>query len=113
MFPHGLGDGQGLTIFDKSCYSSLMNVNLTPELEELVQRKVKSGLYNNQSEVVREALRLLAEQDRLREVHTARLQAALAEGLEQADRGELLDGKQVVGEMREMLRTHTKSEKKQ
>ncbi len=43
-----------------------MNVNLTPELEELIHSKVRSGLYNNQSEVVREALRLLAEQDRLR-----------------------------------------------
>ena len=38
-----------------------MNVNLTPELEALVQSKVASGLYNNQSEVVREALRLLEE----------------------------------------------------
>ena len=47
-----------------------MNVNLTPELEVLIQRKVESGLYNNQSEVVREALRLMAEQDRLREART-------------------------------------------
>ena len=35
-----------------------MNVNLTPDLEKLVQEKVASGLYNNQSEVVREALPL-------------------------------------------------------
>ena len=34
-----------------------MNVNLTPELERLIQDKVASGLYNNQSEVVREALK--------------------------------------------------------
>ena len=53
-----------------------MNVNLTPELEELVQKKVASGLYNNQSEVVREALRLLAEQDRLREAHLKQLRGA-------------------------------------
>lgn len=82
-----------------------MNVNLTPELEELVRRKVASGLYNNQSEVVREALRLLAEQDRLREAHMERLRGALAEGLEQADRGELLDGAQLVAEVREELRS--------
>ncbi len=34
-----------------------MNVSLTPELEMVVQEKVKSGLYNNASEVVRDALR--------------------------------------------------------
>lgn len=36
-----------------------MNVSLTPELEKFVREKVASGLYNNASEVVREALRLL------------------------------------------------------
>ena len=34
-----------------------MNVSLTPELESVVKRKVDSGLYNNASEVIREALR--------------------------------------------------------
>ena len=34
-----------------------MHISLTPELEEAVKAKVKSGLYNNASEVVREALR--------------------------------------------------------
>ena len=89
-----------------------MNVNLTPELEALVQRKVASGLYNNQSEVVREALRLLAEQDRLREAHLTNLRGALAKGLAQADRGKLLDGPKVVAEMRKSLRRRKKSDKK-
>ena len=34
-----------------------MNVSLTKELERVVDKKVKSGLYNNASEVVRDALR--------------------------------------------------------
>ena len=34
-----------------------MNVSLTRELETVVEEKVKSGLYNNASEVVRDALR--------------------------------------------------------
>jgi putative addiction module CopG family antidote len=34
-----------------------MNVSLTDELEMVIQEKVKSGLYNNASEVVRDALR--------------------------------------------------------
>jgi antitoxin ParD1/3/4 len=89
-----------------------MNVNLTPELEELVQRKVASGLYNNQSEVVREALRLLAEQDRLREAHLKQLRGALAEGLTQASRGELQDGPKVVADVRRSLRGRKKPDKK-
>jgi antitoxin ParD1/3/4 len=35
-----------------------MHVSLTPELEKRVKEKVASGLYNNASEVIREALRL-------------------------------------------------------
>ncbi len=34
-----------------------MNVSLTKELERVIEEKVKSGLYNNSSEVVRDALR--------------------------------------------------------
>jgi antitoxin ParD1/3/4 len=40
-----------------------MNVSLTPELEALVNEKVRSGLYHTASEVVREALRLLKQRD--------------------------------------------------
>ncbi|MDE0291867.1 MAG: type II toxin-antitoxin system ParD family antitoxin [Candidatus Dadabacteria bacterium] len=40
-----------------------MNVSLTPKLEEFIREKVSSGLYNNASEVVREALRLLVKRD--------------------------------------------------
>lgn len=43
-----------------------MNISLTPQLEELVRARVASGMYNNASEVVREALRLLDEHERLR-----------------------------------------------
>jgi len=40
-----------------------MNVSLTPELEEMVTEKVRSGLYQTASEVVRDALRLLKQRD--------------------------------------------------
>jgi len=45
-----------------------MHVSLTPELETRVKAKVKSGLYNNASEVVREALRFM---DTLKRLWTA------------------------------------------
>src|ERR1700742_4440069 len=40
-----------------------MNVSLTPALEKYVRSKVATGLYNNASEVIREALRALLEQE--------------------------------------------------
>jgi antitoxin ParD1/3/4 len=36
-----------------------MNVNVSPQLEALVNAKVASGLYTSASEVIREALRLM------------------------------------------------------
>jgi antitoxin ParD1/3/4 len=63
-----------------------MNVSLTPELEAMIRQQVDSGRYNNASEVVREALRLLDEHERRQH-----LRSLLAVGLEQAQRGELVE----------------------
>ena len=63
-----------------------MNVSLTPHLEEMIRRKVESGRYSSASEVVREALRLLEEHDRL-----AELRALIAVGDEQIARGEIYE----------------------
>lgn len=43
-----------------------MNISLTKELEKYLQKKVRTGLYTSVSEVVREAIRLLQEQDRIK-----------------------------------------------
>jgi antitoxin ParD1/3/4 len=59
-----------------------MNVSLTPQLEALVQRKVESGLYGSASEVMREALRLLEERDRLRSMRLEALRAEIQQGLD-------------------------------
>ena len=44
-------------------YLETVQINLTPELDRLVKEKVASGLYENPSEVVREALRLMLERE--------------------------------------------------
>ena len=49
-----------------------VHISLTPKLEEMVRNKVDSGLYNNASEVIRAALRLMADAD---EEHKERLKA--------------------------------------
>ena len=61
-----------------------MNVSLTPELEQLVNEKVQSGLYQTASEVVREALRLLKDRDHARE----QLRADVQTGFDALARGE-------------------------
>jgi antitoxin ParD1/3/4 len=66
-----------------------LNINLTPELENMVRQKVAGGLYNSASEVVREALRLMEAQDQLRAVRLEQLRQDIQEGLDSGSAGEL------------------------
>lgn len=59
-----------------------MNVNLTPSLEKMVRGKVKSGLYTSASEVIREALRLMVEQDSIRQTKIDMLRQDIRAGME-------------------------------
>jgi antitoxin ParD1/3/4 len=81
-----------------------MNVSLTPELERLIHTKVESGLYLSASEVVREALRLLEERDMLQTMKREELRREIQIGIDQADRGELLDDEEVFEKLRTKVR---------
>jgi antitoxin ParD1/3/4 len=73
--------------FDNHCqslYSFPMNISLTPELAKAVKAKVQSGLYNNASEVIREALR----QSLARENENAWLAREAAIGYAQLESGQ-------------------------
>ena len=59
-----------------------MNINLTPQLEELVRQKVESGRYTSASEVVRQPLRLMEEKDQFREARLGQLRQDIQEGLD-------------------------------
>jgi antitoxin ParD1/3/4 len=59
-----------------------LNINLTPQLEEMIRQKVSSGRYNSASEVVREALRLMQTQDELRALKLEQLRRDIREGLD-------------------------------
>ena len=76
-----------------------MNVSLTPELEQFVANKVKSGRYTSASEVVREALRLLEEREQLRHLQKHELQKKITDGLDQLARGEGIPGEAVFAEL--------------
>jgi antitoxin ParD1/3/4 len=61
---------------------STMNISLTPQLERLVQERVKSGRYTSASEVIREALRMMEEKDRLLGAKLDQLRQDIREGVE-------------------------------
>jgi antitoxin ParD1/3/4 len=66
-----------------------MHVSLTAELESRIKAKVDSGLYNNASEVIREALRFMdTHEDWIHELKLARLREQLKTAAEQLERGE-------------------------
>lgn len=56
------------------------NVNLTDQLDRFVLKKVKSGRYENASEVVRAALRTLEREEQQYEAKLTALRKAIAEG---------------------------------
>ncbi len=59
-----------------------MNVYRILKLEALVRHKVESGRYLSASEVMREALRLLEERDKLHELRREELRKELRKGLD-------------------------------
>ncbi len=79
-----------------------MNVSLTKELERFVTNKVKSGRYGSASEVVRESLRLLEQEDQKKRFSFSsreELEAKLLEGVESLDRGEQRPARDVEAEL--------------
>ncbi len=65
-----------------------MNIALTPDLEELVDARITSGLYRSPIEVIGDALRLLEERDRLEKRRWQELRREVARGLEELDQGD-------------------------
>ncbi len=60
---------------------STITVSLPPELRDLVESEVRSGMYGNISEVVREAFRVWEAGD---QTEDPELEALIADGLESA-----------------------------
>jgi len=91
---------QLLTDHGRRSYRAGMNVNLGGALDSFVADLLKTGLYQSQSEVVREGLRLLKEREELKNFRLAELRKEIAIGSEQADRGEFVDGEEAFAEIR-------------
>jgi antitoxin ParD1/3/4 len=59
-----------------------MHIALTPELQDFVERQLKSGMYETTSELVHHALKLLLEQEAQREAKLEALRQAVQEGMD-------------------------------
>lgn len=83
-----------------------MHISLTDRLDDYVREKVASGLYNNASEVVRDALRRQIEAEQANAAKLQALRDAVQLGIDQADRGETVpfDMARIQAELDDELR---------
>ena len=77
-----------------------MNVNLGTVFDKFIAELLKSGMYQSQSEVVREGLRLLKEREEIKKLRLAEWRKEIAIGSEQADHGEFVAGEETFAEIR-------------
>ena len=82
-----------------------MQVNLPPDLETLVNRRLSSGGYTSVEDVFRRALEAQDAEESWTDEERQVLTAHIEEGFLQAERGELIDGAQARLEMQVMKDT--------
>ncbi|WP_439616941.1 type II toxin-antitoxin system ParD family antitoxin [Shinella sp.] len=68
-----------------------LNVSLTPEFTDFIEDAVASGSYVSASEVVRDALRLMRQEQESEAAKLAMLRKAVDAGLAQSERGEFAE----------------------
>lgn len=71
-------------------------IQLTPEIEDLINQQVKTGKYQDDLAVIQEGLQLLAERERIYQGKFEELKQEVMIGVEELRRGETLDGRQVI-----------------
>ncbi len=82
-----------------------MNVYLGETFDKFVGELIASGLYQSQSEVLREGLRLLKEREDLRQLRLKELRQEIQKGLDSLARGEgtPFDAEEIKAEGRKKL----------
>jgi len=76
-----------------------MTIELKPELEALIQRRVASGAFANPEEVIERALEFLSTEEAWLAANRAEIAEQIEQGWNEAQRGELMDGDEVRAEM--------------
>jgi putative addiction module CopG family antidote len=79
-----------------------LQLNLPPDLETLINKRLSSGAYSNAEEVLRRALEAQDAEESWTEEELRALSAHIEEGFHQAEHGELTDGVQARREIQAM-----------
>ncbi len=79
-----------------------MQLNVPPDLETLINKRLSSGGYTNAEDVLRRALEAQDAEESWTDQERQALAAHIEEGYLQAERGELIDGAQVRREIQAM-----------
>jgi antitoxin ParD1/3/4 len=79
----------------------MISADLGPKLEEFVAALVATGRYNSKSEVLREGVRLIQD----REARLAAYDAAIMEGVREADAGLGTPAEDVFARLRDKYRS--------
>jgi Arc/MetJ-type ribon-helix-helix transcriptional regulator len=92
---------------DEGETESIMQLNLPPDLEALINKRLSTGAYTNAEDVLRHALEAQDEEESLTDEEWTdeerrAISAQIEEGYQQAERGELIDGVQARHEIQAM-----------
>ena len=79
-----------------------MQLNVPPDLETLIKKRLSSGGYTDAEDVLRRALEAQDAEESWTDEERQALTAHIEEGYLQAERGELIDGAQARREIRGM-----------
>ena len=79
-----------------------MELNVSPDIEALVQKRLATGAYANAEDVIRKALEAQDAEESWTEEERRALSMHIEEGFLQAERGELIDGDEARREIRAM-----------
>jgi Arc/MetJ-type ribon-helix-helix transcriptional regulator len=71
-----------------------MQLNVPPDLETLINKRLSSGAYTNAEDVLRRALEAQDAEESWTDEERRALSAHIEEGYQQAERGELIDSAQ-------------------
>ncbi len=80
-----------------------MTITLTAEQEKFIAEQVGSGHYHSTADVIAQSLGMLRAQEEFVRSNAAELREKIASGMEQIRRGEVVDGKTAIKNLREKL----------
>src|SRR5438270_6020709 len=91
--------GEGIVATDPG---PIMNLSLPAEIQRLIEDRVRSGKYPTPEDVVAAAIATLDQQDRFGDFAPGELDALMAAGERDIERGDVMDADQGFAELRRL-----------